>query len=520
MYCTTCGNEVPFGNSYCPYDGTFQHQDQQPLVTSGATPKFCSDCGISNSGEHLYCVQCGSFQLNLIPFKMERAKEKVASPARSLPDLTGINQKLAILCAFLAFLLVGIMSFMVSEGFQQQAITLQQSLEDSTGIGPTEVINDFYYYFGNDNSQLNIDPFFGMTDYWMSAHLLNSTLSFNTKGTQNFFNGDIELQSGMLILLLLPLTALLLAGYIYGRRTKISIQQYWLSSLLIGLVYGVLTAIIALFAGFNFDASAQESGMVASLSIENNYPFFKALFVGLFLGTIMSFIGSLYGSGTLRELTSSPLKEGLRTITLGISISVVITILLLYRFMFDDNYLISFEDIPASYFLITAIQGGFLLWNTLNLSSLSLDMNLMGEKLQVIYSTFGGINVTTTDPYSMFTSLSSDPGNLKLFMMIGLLIPICLFVWAGYRMYQGGAIQFHRIVMYGLLYALLMGLLAAGVNTGFTFNLESFSEEINDFRDIPSLFIGFSAVATFFKCFIFSTLLATCGAYWKKHRTE
>jgi hypothetical protein len=462
-------------------------------------------------------MQCGSFQLPLVPFKAERTQEKVAT-SHTIPDFSSINKRMTILCAFLAFLAVGIMSFVVSEGFQQQAASFQQTLNELE-VGPTEVVNDFYYNYGTENAPLT-DPFFGMTDYWMSAHLLNSTLSFNLTEAGERSGGDLELQSGLLILLLLPLISLLIAGYLYGRRASGTIQHYWLSSLLIGLVYGVLTALIALIAGFQFDASAQDSGMVASLSIENNYPFIKALFAGLFLGTIFSFIGSLYGSGTMKQLTSSPLKEGIRSITFGIALSSAVIILLLYRFMSDANPFLSFDDLPATYFLIIAFQGGFLLWNALNLSSLTLDMNILDEKLQVMYSALGGIKMETNDPFSLFSFLSSNPGNLKLYMIMGLLIPIGLFIWAGYRLHQGGAIQLHRIVVFGLLYAFMMSLLTAGLNTGFTFKLDFSAREFQDMADVPFLFIGSSAIATFFKCFIFSTLLAICGAYWKKRRTE
>jgi hypothetical protein len=462
-------------------------------------------------------MQCGSFQLPLVPFKAERTQEKVAT-SHTIPDFSSINKRMAILCAFLAFLAVGIMSFVVSEGLQQQAASFQQTLNELE-VGPTQVVNDFYDNYGTENAPLT-DPFFGMTDYWMAAHLLNSTLSFNLTEAGERFGGDLELHSGLLILLLLPLISLLIAGYLYGRRASGTFQHYWLSSLLIGLVYGVLTALIALIAGFQFDASAQDSGMVASLSIENNYPFIKALFAGLFLGTIFSFIGSLYGSGTMKQLTSSPLKEGIRTITFGIALSSAVIILLLYRFMSDANPVLSFDDIPATYFLIIAFQGGFLLWNALNLSSLTLDMNILDEKLQVMYSALGGIKMETNDPFSLFSFLSSNPGNLKLYMIIGLLIPIGLFLWAGYRLHQGGAIQLHRFVVFGLLYAFMMSLLTAGSNTGFTFKLDFSAREFQDMTDVPYLFIGSSAIATFFKCFIFSTLLAICGAYWKKRKAE
>ncbi|WP_226655199.1 zinc ribbon domain-containing protein [Pseudalkalibacillus hwajinpoensis] len=515
-YCTTCGNEV--SDNYCPFDGTFQLHAADPSLTSGAKPKFCSDCGTENSGHQQYCLQCGSFQLPLVPFKVERTQEKVAT-SHTIPDLSGINKRLAILCAFLAFLVVGIMSFVVSEGFQQQATTFQQTLNDLIEVGPTEVVNDFYYNYGTENAPLP-DPFFGMTDYWMSAHLLNSTLSFNMTKAGERSGGDLELQSGLLILLLLPLISLLIAGYLYGRKASGTFQHYWVSSLLIGLVYGMLTAVVALIAGFQFDASAQDSGLVANLAIENNYPFIKAFFAAFFLGTVFSFIGSLYGSGTMKQLTSSPLKESIRTILFGISLSIAVMVLLLYRFMSDANPFLSFDDIPASYFLIIVFQGGFLLWNTLNLSSLTLDMNLLDEKLRVMYSALGGLKIETNDPFSMFSFLSSNPGNLKLYMMLGLLLPIGLFLWAGYRMHQGGAIQLHRFVVFGLLYAFMMSLLAAGLNTGFTFTFDFLAGEFQDMTDVPFLFIGSSAITTFFKCFIFSTLLAICGAYWKKRRTS
>ncbi|MFP3443315.1 hypothetical protein R0K18_36840, partial [Pantoea sp. SIMBA_133] len=75
--------------------------------------------------------------------KSEQVKEKVVAPS-AIPDLSVINKRLAIICAFLAFLAVGIMSFVVSEGFQQQAATFQERVNELTGLTPTEIANDFY----------------------------------------------------------------------------------------------------------------------------------------------------------------------------------------------------------------------------------------------------------------------------------------------------------------------------------------------------------------------------------------
>ncbi len=207
MYCTTCGNEVPFGDSYCPYDGTFQLQDQQPYVTSGATPKFCSECGTSNTDEHLYCFQCGAFQLTLIPYKFERVKENGTASAQVIPDFSRLNKKMAVLCAFLAFLMVGIASFIVAQSFKEQASTFQAAMEDYTDISPYGLLSDIFYSF--DETELPTNPFTGTSDFWMSSHLLNSKLSVDLNSDFETFKGGVHLQSGPLILLLLPLLALL-----------------------------------------------------------------------------------------------------------------------------------------------------------------------------------------------------------------------------------------------------------------------------------------------------------------------
>lgn len=518
MYCTTCGNEVPFGDNYCPNDGTFQQHDLQQHVTSGATPKFCSDCGTSNTDEHLYCMKCGAFQLTLIPFKFERTKEKVAAPSQALPDLSGINKRMALLCAFLAFLLVGIASFIIAESFQGETAYFQDMLNEYTEISPTALIDEFFFY--EEDSQLPNNPFTGATDYWMSSHLLNSKLTYTIQEEGEPFKGGVHLQSGSIILLLLPLIALLLCGYFYGRRNKMDTQQYWVSSLLIGIVYGGLTAIVALFAGFSFSGGLTE--LTTSFSVENNYPFFKALLAGFFIGTIFSFIGSLLGSGTMKSLTSSPLKEGIRTITIGITASIAVVIVLFYGMLFDEFSMLSFETMSTSSFLLLAFQGGFLLWSILNLSTLSLEWNGIGyndlflpfsENIQIIYSALSGFKVIPNTEVSM---LFNNTGNLQLYMLLGLLIPVALFIWAGYRMQQEGAVQIHRIAMFGFVYALLMSLLVAGTNTGIEFFSSSVS--LVELEDAPRAFIGFSAISTFFKCFIFSTLLAIGGAYWKKQR--
>ncbi|MGA9290113.1 MAG: hypothetical protein WBV93_17420, partial [Anaerobacillus sp.] len=169
-------------------------------------------------------------------------------------------------------------------------------------------------------------------------------------------------------------------------------------------------------------------------------------------------------------------------------------------------------NIPTSAFLVIAVQGGFLLWNILNLSPLSIEWDGIGDRAQMTISSLSGMNIIPSNELAM---LITNFGNLRLYMILGLLIPIALFVWAGYRMQQEGDIQFLRITLFGFLYALLMSLLAAGTNSG----IEFFSSmNVAEIEDAPRLFIGFSAIATFFKCFIFSTLLAIVGAYWKKQR--
>ncbi|MBN8210484.1 zinc ribbon domain-containing protein [Bacillus sp. NTK071] len=515
MYCTTCGNEVPFGDNYCPNDGTFQQQDLQPHVTSGAIPKFCSDCGTSNTGEHLYCFQCGAFQLSLIPFKFERTKEKVTAPSQALPDLSGINKKMALLCAFLAFLMVGIASFIIAESFQNQTASIQEAVAESEEFGPFGLITEFNSY---EDSQLPTDPIIGMSDYWMYSHLLNSKVSFDSTFDDEIFKGGVHLESGYLILLLVPLIALLISGYFYSSRNRLDTQQYWVSSLLIGVVYGGLTAIVAIFAGFSFSGEITDDWYNASLAIENNYSFFKAFFVAFFIGTIFSFIGCLLGSGTMQSLSSSPLKEGVRTITIGITASIVVMMVVFYGFIIDDLRLLGVEDIPTSIFVFLIVQLGFILWNVLNLSSLSLNMSGFGENVQIDFSTLAGMKVIPTVTDQDITLLLSNAQDLRFYMLLGLLIPISLFIWTGYRMQQEGSVRIHRIAMFGFVYALLMSLLVAGTNIGIDFYSSPLTDSLIGTEDLPTLFYGFSAIGTFFKCFIFSTLLAIGGAYWKKQR--
>ncbi|KMM36897.1 zinc ribbon domain-containing protein [Guptibacillus hwajinpoensis] len=517
MYCTTCGNEVPFGDNYCPNDGTFQQHDLQQHVTSGATPKFCSDCGTSNTDEHLYCMKCGAFQLTFIPFKFERTKEKVAAPSQALPDLSGINKRMALLCAFLAFLLVGIASFIIAESFQGETVSLQEAIAEYARVGQEGILYDFY-----DNGEANLptDPYTGMTDYWMATHLLNSKVSFDSTFDDETYKGGVYLESGYIILLLIPLIALLLSGYLYGRRNPLDTQQYWISSLLIGAVYGGLTAIVAIFAGFSFSGEVADDWYSASLAIENNYPFLKAFFVAFFIGTVFSFIGCLLGSGTLKSLTSSPLKEGVRTITMGITSCIVITMAVFYGFIVDDLRLLGLEDIPTSVFVFTIVQLGFLLWNVLNLSSLSLNMSGYGENVQIDFSTLAGMKVIPTVTDQDITMLLNNVQDLRFYLLLGLLLPITLFVWAGYRMQQEGSVRIHQIAMFGFIYALFMSLLVAGTNIGIDFYSSPITDSSLEMEELPTLFYGFSAISTFFKCFIFSTLLAIGGAYWKKQRTN
>lgn len=523
MYCTDCGNELPYGSNYCPYDGSYQPvYTQQPVSSSPS--KYCSDCGSGNDGT-LYCLLCGSFLQTIIPFKKERVNEKASAKTLELPQVKSTTLKTALLYGLFAFLLVGAFSFMFSQLYEATALDYEAMLEDMVGVSPLATVEEIYADAGETNSFV-MDPLIGFTDYWMAFHMLNSDFSFSASGgyegdVLETFNGGVLLNSGSLLLLLIPFVSLIVAGFLYGRRNESTVSQLWLFSLIVGGCYGVLTAILSVFSGFSFDGTVQDEWMKATISIQNDYPFFRALFAGILIGTIGTFIGSLIGSNKLRKINSSPLIEGVRAISIGVFICTIAMMIFIYSA--EGNSLFATEGMLIRNLLLIAVQGGFILWNLLNFSQFSLDFSGLGESGALTYSVLSGMKIEGTEIADFASFLLTSSGQFSSpYMVAGLLLPILLFVWIGYRIQGEGEVHLHKIALFGLLYAFLMAVLTSATNSGIEVYGIGMTEllMLDTVQELPKISLGFSTIGTFFKCFILSTVFAIGGAYLKKYRSN
>ncbi|MGC4376618.1 hypothetical protein WD019_06695 [Fictibacillus sp. Mic-4] len=511
MYCRTCGGHNEESWNYCIHDGTPLHTfvPKNSPVKLKQDLRYCPSCGTDNNKRNNYCENCGNSLFSVEQTKGAFSVQTPALPKLKSSSIFKLNQKKwtsAAISAVLSIALVFILSFF-----------LNMKLGDGMANFLKEKDIDIEE-LANEIADAGIDapkpgPIFGLSDTVMMSHLVDSSITFHAEEQGREHERSIDVQTGSPLFLFIPFLGLLAGGFYFAFKNKEeTIHERLRSSLFIGLGYGVILAIISLFAGFSYDVTADQGLLRGSYSINTDYSFWGSLVNGIVFGTLFSYIGSILQMGYFkarREIGSTtaygePIYQGMATVVKGFILSTIVTFIV-FLYHYDDLKI--FIDLSASFTAVVVSQLGLWLWGILNL----LIMTVNVEDVTSSFHLFTGFDEKTDQTLSWLSSTDLFFGSdFQLWLYLLVFIPILLFIWAGIKISKQSKSIIQGILIFSVTYGLTMAFLAAITNLGI-----SGVSENHEMKDL-TLFIGFKLIGTFCISVLFSGVVAGITAYVKR----
>ncbi len=537
MYCKSCGTENPSTANYCVNDGA--PLKSIPLKYRGKerNTAFCSSCGAKAPSLANYCQNCGE---SLIQYSREKTFAPKLTGTFAAPSASGTSSaklpafrleyiKKAILPALLAILVVFVFSFaMMKSSEKAYNDMLNYALKNSdynlSDLGPEA------------NDLLKAGKFFGISDLLMTCNLQNPDIAFKAGGAVSMISGSVNadalIKNGFLIYLFIPFIGLLAAGILSGRlNQRRSFSERFYDAAGIALLYSIFFTIVSFFAGYSFHTSVDAGIGNFTLDINTNYSAIKTFFMTLLFGFLFSGLGILF-SINFKKATGH-LEEWLpsgRAINQAIIVPFVGSfVLFIGFFIYLTSKFSEFkEDIGASLLgsayadmldkttgaiATLSVQLASYVWNLLHFAPLTfaLDAETIADKGSISYGIFSGLKGTGGAQESVsYMQMALSSTDLEMYLKFGLIIPIALFIWTGFRIAkQPGLIK--NLVIFSVVYALIMSGVAAISDIGFNFGGSGVG-------DIPkmTMSLGFGPMLTFFSSLIFSFVFAYLGSWIPK----
>ncbi|MBS4174248.1 zinc ribbon domain-containing protein [Bacillus sp. FJAT-49736] len=538
MYCNTCGHLNGKHDMYCSNDGTLLRKQDMKMDIHPNGGVFCSSCGTKTSNEDLYCSSCGQ---SLVTTKVQTrgglsdiswtktteinvpaARKLLSFPLDIKNSLISTAIALGVVVIFALVLMLGaksIMNNLMSEGMQ--------------GMELSDMMSELEY--NTDTDLPKLDSIVGFTDFVMAEHLQIPKIVAKVQGSSildvGHFNGSVKIGIGMLIYIIGPFLGLFIAGLYIGRQkvTK-TITEKLYQALSIGICYAIILSIFSLFSGFSKKMSISEDGLHMSFHLGVNYSFFGVLITSLLFGVFFSFLGILFSvnfkrtTGNLREISTygQAFHQGFAVFYRGFGLCALVCIIGLsiwgakynvFDYLEQHIDFLTVSKMKVFYYLTLGLQFGLYIWSLLHIAPLSFGTNIGGDNGTLTYQIFSGFKGTGAadqDYWMLENALSTH--NIDLYLKLAIIIPIALFLYAGFRMAKSASFSWKSIVLFALVYSLFMSIAA-----GYT-NMEmglSFSG-----TGLPSksqfLFFGFHPFGMFIRSFLFSFLISYGGAFLRK----
>ncbi|MBV7507659.1 zinc ribbon domain-containing protein [Bacillus sp. sid0103] len=531
MFCKNCGTVNLATANYCINDGTWLKRTPVKFRLKEYKASFCSHCGGKTTHGYNYCTECGSSNLQYSHDKgfssPKELKNRAGVLPKNLPGFRFTYFKNALLPALIAILIVFGLSFSVMKTSEKVFNSLVgDSLDEMDMDGLMDEVP-----FERSADLPRLDKMYGISDIVMASILQNPVITVAVDGA---ISGDAEqatveaeAKNGFIIYLLIPFIGLFVAGIIASRRKLSSkLKDHLINAIGIAVIYALFMTIFSLFAGYSYDFNTDQKNFELSLEISTDYSFFRTFMMTLIFGFFFSGLGSLFAvtfrktTGLLAEWIPSgeaihqaiviPIR-GILLFSVGIFafISSKIGELKEVGSFFSDT---PFEElIDKSYMLIAtvSVQLGSYLWNILHFTPITLTHTESGVEESLSYGIFSGVE---PEGNALFIDDMLAGTDFDLYLMLATLIPIALFIWAGYKIARNPD-MIKNLVIFSVVYAVLMSLLAAFTDLGFSLSGER--ESVKNTLEM-SLELGFGPVGTFIKSLIFSFVFALAGTFIHK----
>ncbi|MCM3668646.1 zinc ribbon domain-containing protein [Mesobacillus maritimus] len=534
MYCKTCGEKNFSPSNYCVRDGTYQSQEKFGFKLSGKR-KFCQDCGRESRPHFNYCLSCGS-ALGLYTSKQNK---RTPSPVSVIEkDSKMFNSKLLVVHklsieqfkkglfpAILSVVILAMLSFVVlnvSQNFVQDFVFNETTELDEITRTLENMALESEVEIPDLTNMINL------TDVMLYANLQGSVIEWSATGDGEAVRGTFELENSAVIYMALPLISLFVGGLILGRRNRETVDSLLSMNFAMAIIYALVLAVISLFAGFSYSASFVDEYFSVDFTLVNQYSFVRTLVFSFVFAFVFAGLGSLFSenyrkfSGQLSSLM--PYGEGVHqafsTIVRGIGIWFVVGSIFFFTKVHDlkENIGWFLGDTP----MMTLLEKGFIVvvslsaqfstyvWNLLHLAPLTLTVRDDTEEMTVNYSIING--VTSSDfNESEFHYVQQLIANTDIgfYLKVAIILPILLFLWAGYRISLQQENTLMHMVVFSITYGVLMSFVASITDLVFATTLYE--------NGYPSkqmgFMLGFSTFGIFIRSFLFAFIFAYIGTW-------
>lgn len=466
--------------------------------------------------------------------KLTGTKDKNLQTGAAVNTLSGFNftyVKKAIIPALLAIIIVFLISFSMLKSSEKTYNQLINGNMRSYNIN--SLLNELESQTNTDLPKIN--KIIGISDIVMLSHLQNPEITIKANGEvfgeKGDITGDAKAKNGFLIYLFIPFIALFAAGILAGyRNRRNNITERLFDSLGIAILYSIFFTIFSLFSGFSYNVNLNEKMFHLGIDINTHYSLVKTFLMTLLFGFFFSSFGNLFSiryrkvTGHLAEWIPSgeAIHQAIAVPMRGMFIIFVVLFIYLSSKLADFKDSISADLlgsplsdlIDKSYTVIStlSVQLGCYIWNLIHLSPLSYVAQVTGMKGSVDYSIFSGFkttgNTSDMDIQTLESMISST--DFEMYIKLALLLPIVLFIWAGYRIAkQPNLIK--NLLIFSFVYSIIMLGIASISDIGFSFSGKMMGETGN-----VSMELGFGLSGLFIRSLIFSFVFAYLGTWINK----
>ena len=536
MYCKSCGVNNSNSSNYCKHDGTPLGNSVVKFKKKEKPSTFCSTCGNkTNEASSNYCNNCGNtfFQYSndgtSTATIINSLVDKSPTIPRQWPKFQTSHLKSAILPGLLSVIIVLLLSVVLLNGVDKQVNEIfSETMNDEFDL--ENIIS--YYEEVTDTNLPKPGKLIDTFDMAMMSNLqspdLTVTASSDLFGDEEKHTIEGETSLSLLLYILVPFIGLFLAGIfstIYNKNRGSS-PSLLTSSIGIALIYAIFFSFLSLFAGFDYDVKLREEDFNVLLDVETHYSFFGTFFSTFIIGFLFSGFGLLF-SIDYRRITNhlssmneigAGIHHGIATLVRGLLL-VSVSFYIYFLSKLDDlrNSLavefLPFDSLVEKSQLIImsfSLQLGSIVWNLIHFGTLSLEVSEDNDASELTYSIFSGVNSEGAGGDLFASEMLLNSSDFEMYAKFGLLIPIALFIWAGFRIarFQN---QLMNLVAFSVVYSLLLTMITAATNWSFSMTMDL---EENFFA------FGFGLTGVFIRSLLLSFVFAYLGTWIRKYRSQ
>ncbi|MGM9988914.1 MAG: hypothetical protein ACI35O_17035 [Bacillaceae bacterium] len=368
---------------------------------------------------------------------------------------------------------------------------------------------------------------FGVSDGIMLANLQAPIIETKLNGDGKSIENGFSLHNVFLFSAISTAIILVIAGIIQGRKYKTEEANFLYVNGVFSLLYGIIMAVFSLFAGISYKEKVE--GVSAVLSV--SYPFFGTLITTFFLAFLFHGVGYLF-SINFRKSTGhlvhmipygEAIHQAFATVIRG-SIFVFVSLFAYVVIKLNDfkdvlSFFTPFRSVMETfkdsilYIASIVLQISQYIFGLLHFGKVGFTTGRNTELGTIEYGLLSGFSLKGEAVRNQAFFNGINMSTFNLYLWLGVLILLLLFLWSGYRIAQQGENVVQHVLIFSLCYGVFMAMLS--VVTKFSF--ETIESGVGTTSNVV-FSIGLGPISMFIRATILAGVVAYGGTWIAKMR--